>query len=122
PVRRMTVRRPVAIELGGPDRIDAKLDPKSPTVVEVKGRVKRLDGFTGKVSVIPSGRPASVPANAVVVNTTNDDFTVRITLPPTTPPGDLKGFRLVAAAVADSKQPNILVNSGVVELTLNVLK
>jgi hypothetical protein len=118
PVRRMVVRNPLAVQLAGPDRIEAKADAKKPVTVTVKGKVDRRDGLTGDVTLTLTGLPASMRADAVTVKAGTADFTLNVILPPNVMPGETKGLKLAGTAAPDAKQPNIRVRSREVDLTL----
>jgi hypothetical protein len=116
PVRRLEVKRPVALALDGPARIDAKPG----AAVEVAGTVERADDFKGDVTVTLTGLPAGLTVPPVTVKAADAAFRVKFTLPPATKPGELTGVKLTATVVPDPKQPNARVRSRDVELTLNI--
>ena len=119
PVRKLFVALPVAIKLDDA-KIDAKLDAKTGTTVEVSGSVERLNGFAGDVTVTLTGLPPSVPAPApLTVKAADTDFAFKLTIPPTAPVGETK-LKLSATA-PDPKQPNVRVKGRDVEAVLNVI-
>ncbi|HJZ55963.1 MAG TPA: hypothetical protein VKE74_13420, partial [Gemmataceae bacterium] len=118
PVRRLSVRLPVAVKLSGPATIEMPLDPKAPATAEVKGTVERLNGFTGDVTVTVSGLPQGVQTGPVTVKATETAFAVPLRVLPTTTPGTTKGLTLSASVVPDPKQPNVRVKSRDIALTL----
>jgi hypothetical protein len=118
PVRRLPVRLPVVVQLEGPARITAKLDPKTGTSVEIKGKVERREGFTGDVAVSLTGLPPGARADAVTVKAGATTFAVKVVLPPNLAAGEVKGLKLAGAAAPDPRQPNVRIRSREVELTL----
>jgi hypothetical protein len=120
PVRRVPVRLPVSLALTSPTKIEAKLDPKTGANVEITGEVVRAEGVSGDVVVALTGLPPGIPVNPVTVKAGETKFTVKVTLPPTAPPGELSGVKLSASVAPDPKQPNVRVKSRDVELTLLV--
>jgi hypothetical protein len=120
PVRRLAVKRPVALKLEGPATVEAKLDPKAGATVEVVGQVERLNGFKGEATVTLTGVPAGVRADPVTVKADATRFTMKVVVPPTTPPGETKGLKLAATVAPDPKQPNQRVRGRDVDLTLVV--
>ncbi len=120
PVRTMPVKLPVALKLEGSAKIEAKLDPKMATTVEIKGVAERLNGFTGDVVVSLSGLPPGVAVPApITVKPAETKFAFKLTLPPTIPPSEAK-LKLSASVVPDPKQPNVRVNSRDVEAVLAI--
>ena len=119
PVRRLVVRMAVAVKLDGPPRIEAKLKPKAATVVEIKGKVERSEGFKGDVALALTGLPPGVSAPAVTVKAAATAFTLKVNLPVNIAAGEIKG-KVVGTAATDPKQPNVRVRSREVELTLIV--
>jgi hypothetical protein len=120
PVRRLPVRPSLVVQLAGVPRIEAKLDPKTGTIFEVRGRVERREGLTGDVTVTLAGLPPGGRVDPVVVKAPAADFTVKGVLPPNVPPGEVRGLKLSATAAPDSKQPNVRVRSRDVEVTLAI--
>jgi hypothetical protein len=115
-VRRLEVKRPVALALDGQARIDARPG----AAVEVAGTVKRADDVKGDVTVTLTGLPAGITVPPVTVKAADTAFRVKFTLPPATKPGELTGVKLTATVVPDPKQPNARVRSRDVELSLNI--
>jgi hypothetical protein len=118
PVRRMAVRIPLVVQLEGPSRLEAKLDPKTGTTFKLKGKVERREGLIGDVTVSLAGLPAGGRANPVTVKTGATEFALEVVLPPNGPVGEVKGLTLFGTAAPDSKQPNVRVRSRDVEVTL----
>jgi hypothetical protein len=119
PVRTLAVKLPVAIKADVP-KLDAKLDAKTGAMIEVKGTVERLNGSAGDVQVTLTGVPPGVAAPPPVnVKAADKTFAVKLTLPVTTPPGEVK--LKLSASVADPKQPNVRVKGRDAELVLNVI-
>ncbi|HMF16456.1 MAG TPA: hypothetical protein VKE98_04580, partial [Gemmataceae bacterium] len=120
PVRRMALRLPLAVALGGPNRIDVPLDPKKGATVLIKGKVERKEGLKGDVQVTLTGLPPGARADAVTVKAAAADFSFNVILPPNFAAGEIKGLKLSASAAPDAKQPNVRVRSKEVEVTLVV--
>jgi hypothetical protein len=120
PVKLLPVKLPVAIRAGAP-KLEAKLDAKTPPVLEIAGTVERLNGFAGDIQVSLAGQPAGVAVPApVTVKAGETKFTLKLTFPAATPPGETK-LKLTASVVPDPKQPNVRVKGRETEVTLNVI-
>jgi hypothetical protein len=117
PVRRMVVRHHVVIRLDGPPRIEAQADAKMPVTVKIQGQIERREGLTGDVTLTLAGLPPGVAAAPVVVKTGTTAFAVSVVLPPGFAGGEIADLKLFATAAA---QPNVVVRSRDVELTLVV--
>ncbi|MDB5306293.1 MAG: hypothetical protein JWO38_495 [Gemmataceae bacterium] len=122
PVRHLTVRMPIAVKLTSPARIEVKVDPKMPPTFEVKGEVVRSEGFAGDATVTLAGLPPGAQAAPAAVKAGATAFAIKVTLPAATAAGEVKGIKLSATAATDPKQPNVLVKSRDIELTLNIAK
>jgi hypothetical protein len=122
PVRHLTVRMPVAVKLTSPTRVMVKLDPKMPSSFELKGEVVRAEGFAGEATVTLAGLPPGVQAAPATVKAGAAAFAIKVTLPAATAPGEFKGLKLTATAATNPKQPNVLVKSREIEVTLVVGK
>ncbi|MFN0054768.1 MAG: hypothetical protein ACKV0T_21560 [Planctomycetales bacterium] len=120
PVRRMAVRMPIALELAGAPRVEARLDPQKGGTVVLRGKVLRRDGFAGEVPVSLSGLPAGAKADPMTVPPDADEFIVNLVLPANLPAGEVRGLKLSANVVPDPKQPAVRVKSRDVELILVV--
>jgi hypothetical protein len=120
PVRKLFVALPVAVKLDDA-KIDATLDAKVNTTVEVSGSVERLNGATGDIIVTLTGVPTGVPApGSITVKAGETDFAFKLTIPPTTLAGETK-LKLSATTAPDPKQPNVRVKARDVEAILNVI-
>jgi hypothetical protein len=120
PVRRMAVRLPLIVRIDG-TRFEAKSNPKTSTIVKLKGKVERREGLTGDVALTLTGLPAGASAAPITVKAGVTDFTFDVVLPTNVPPGETKGIKVFGTAVADPKLPAIRVRSRDVDLTLVVL-
>ncbi len=118
PVKRLPVRLPLLVHLKTPARFETRIDPKKGSVVEVKGTIDRREGFKGDVPVTITGLPPGVRADTVIVKDGLTDFTLKLTLPPNLPPGEIKGLKLSGAIAPDTRQANQRVKSRDIELTL----
>jgi hypothetical protein len=118
PVRRLALRMPLLVEVEGADRIEATLDPKTGANVEIKGKIERREGLAGDVTVSLTGLPAGAKADPVTVKMGTTEYSLRLVLPPTVPPGEAQGVKLFATGTPDAKQPNLRIKSRDVELTL----
>jgi hypothetical protein len=116
----MAVRSMLVVKLDGPPRIEAAVNPKTATTVKIHGQVERKEGLTSDVTLTLTGLPAGVTAAPATLKGGAAAFTVSVALPPNFAAGEVKGLKLVAAAPPDAKQPNVLVRSREVELTLVV--
>jgi hypothetical protein len=122
PVRRMTVKLPLVVQLTGPPKVEATIDPKTGATVKLAGKIERREGLKGDVIVALTGLPPGVRADNPnpTVKADKTDFTINIILPPNQAAGEIKGLKLAATGVLDAAQPNIRVKSREVEATLVV--
>lgn len=121
PVRRLIVR-PMLIVNAAQPRVVAKLNPKAATAVEIKGTIDRREGLASDVTLTLTGLPTGVTAPpAVTVKAGTSDFVFKLSLPPTTPPGDIKGLKITGTAIPDPKLPAVRVRGRDAELILAVL-
>jgi hypothetical protein len=118
PVRHMVVRQQVIVKLDGPNRIEAKLDPKKGAVAKIRGKIERHEGMKGDVALALTGLPAGLKAGPITVKGDATDFTLDVVLPPTVTAGEIRGLKLTGSFAPDAKQPNQRVRSRDVELTL----
>jgi hypothetical protein len=123
PVKRMVVRLPLVVKLSGPNRIEAALDAKKGTIVKIQGKIERLEGRKGDVTLELTGLPPGAKADPVIVKADATDFKLNVFLPPTVPAGEIKGLKLTSSLPPEFPlgQPNVRVRSLSVEVTL-VLK
>jgi hypothetical protein len=119
-VRRLPTRLPMSLTLSSPSRMDVKLDPKKGAAVEIAGKIDRLEGTTGEVQITLTGLPPGITVAPLNVKADAKDFQLKLNLPVTTQPGEIKGLKLTSSIVPDPKQPNQRVRAKDVELTLNV--
>jgi hypothetical protein len=143
PVKAFPVRLPVAAKADRA-KFTAKLDAKSPHAIQITGTARRLNGFTGDITVSLTGLPAGVPVpppvtlkslggkklalklrlpfagRATIRIEDQTRFAFGLNLPPTTPGGEV-ALRLSASVVPDPKQPGVRVKGRDVELLLNVI-
>lgn len=120
PVRRMTVRMPVVVQLAGAPQIEAVLDAQQGAMVKVAGKVERREGLTGDVVLAVTGLPAGARADSPTVKADATDFVVNVVLPPNLAAGEYKGLKLSGTGAPDPKQPAIRVKSREVEFAINV--
>jgi hypothetical protein len=119
PVRTLKVLLPVAVKFDSA-KLEAKLDAKTGAMLEVKGTVERLNGFTGDIAVSLAGLPAGVPVPAAVtVKAGATTFSFKLAIPPTTPASESQ-LKLSATAI-DPKQPNVRVKGRDVEVVLIII-
>jgi hypothetical protein len=98
PSRRLRARRPFALELLGPAVLAMKSGSK--LTGRLKGRVSRVSGFTGPVTVTLTGLPDGVSAPTVTVAKDQSDFELPLTLPSDTKLEALLGIRVVGTSPA----------------------
>ena len=113
PVRRMAVRPPLVVTVEG-----TRVEAKAGTTVNVKGKVERREGVAGDVVLTLTGLPAGASAAPVTIKAGATDFAFAVAVPANAPPGETKGVKVSASAIADPKQPAVRVRSRDVELTL----
>jgi hypothetical protein len=120
PVRRLTVRHQVVVKLDGPPRIEVQSDPKMAVTVKIQGQVERREGMVGDVTLTLTGLPPGPTTAPVVVKAGTTAFTVNVVLPANAPAGEIGDLKLFGTGPADAKQPNIVVRSRDVDVTLVV--
>ncbi len=119
PVRRMSVRMPVVVQLAGAAQIDVSLEPAKGATVMIAGKVERREGLTGDVAVTLAGLPVGASAAAVTVKADATDFSISLVLPANLPAGEIKGLKLSANAAAPGNTA-LRVRSRDVDLVLVV--
>lgn len=121
PVKKLPVRMPIAVKLVSPAKIEAKLDPKMATAVEIKGEIVRTEGYTGEATVTLTGVPPGVAPPSVTVKANETAFVLKLALPPTLAAGN-SDLKISANAATDPKQPGVRVKSRDVPLSLVVTR
>lgn len=118
PARRLSTVAPIAIELASSAPIETRagLGPTG----SLKGKLRRVAGFTSPVSLSLTGLPKGVPAPSIAVAADQTDFDVPLSLPYGTPAGDL-GVKLVGTSQLNPKDANSVVRSGEVSVALKVV-
>ena len=106
PVRAVPVVNPLKVNYAGPPKAQAKLDAKTGASLKLAGKIERLEGLTGDVSVSVVGLPAGVAVPKVVVKADQTDYEVELKFPPTTPPGELAGIKLFATGKTTPQTPH----------------
>jgi hypothetical protein len=120
PVQQLVVRLPLVVKLDGPNRIEAQLDSKKGTTVKIQGKIERLQGSKGDVTVELTGLPPGAKAAPITVKADATDFTLNVVLPATVPAGEIKGLKLIGSLPPEfpQGQPNVRVRSQEVPVTL----
>ncbi|HZK79844.1 MAG TPA: hypothetical protein VFC46_02230, partial [Humisphaera sp.] len=119
-VKRMNAISPVLVQLDGPRRIEATVDPKTGATVKWSGRIERHEGATGDVVVALEGLPKGVLDTKVTVPADKTEWKLELKIPPTVEVGETAGIKLFATIKADPKVDG-LARSPNVELALNLL-
>ena len=96
PARRLTSIQPLRLELAGEPKVEAKAG--SGETGHVVGKVQRLGDFPHPVTVTFTGLPADFLAPTVTVPADASDFSLPVSFPFNTPPGDLANVAVVATA------------------------
>jgi hypothetical protein len=95
PVHEFQVVNPLAVKLNEPAPI--KLEPKTGATLELAGKVERLEGAVGEVTLTLTGLPPGVAAPApVAVKSGAVDFKIALKFPPNLKPGDYPGLKISA--------------------------
>ena len=119
PVRRFGVQLPVSVKLDGGTSVTATLDPKTATVLELKGEVIRAGDFKGEAVVALTGFPPG-QTTQVTVKAGETKFALKLAVPQTTPPGEVRGVKLSASAAPDPAQAGVRVKGRDVDVSLVV--
>ena len=95
PVHEFPVVNPLAVKLNEPAEI--KLDPKTGATLELAGKVERLEGALGEITLTIAGLPPGVPASApIAVKNGAVDFKFALKFPPNFKPGEYPGLKISA--------------------------
>lgn len=95
PVHEFPVVNPLAVKLNAPAEI--KLDPKTGATLDLAGKVERLEGAVGEVTLILAGLPPGVVAPApIAVKNGAVDFKFALKFPPNFKPGEYPGLKISA--------------------------
>jgi hypothetical protein len=96
PVREFPVVNPIAIKLDPPGPI--KLAAKAPTPVQLTGKIERLEGSAGDVTVTLADLPAGITGTlTATVKAGATDFKFPLTAAPTTKPDDYPAVKISAS-------------------------
>jgi hypothetical protein len=120
PVRPVPVVNPLKLQYAGPPKQSAKIDPKAGVSVKVAGKVERLEGLTGDVTVSVVGLPAGVPVPKLVVKADQSDYELEFKFPANSPPGELKDIKLFATGKMVPTAP-LEIRSAEVGVTVELL-
>lgn len=120
PVRAVPVANPLKLTYAGPPKVQAKLDAKTGVGFELVGKIERLEGLAGDVSVSVAGLPAGVPVPKVAVKADQTDYKLELKFPPTTPPGEIQGIKLFVTGKYSPQSP-LEVKSPEVPVVIEVL-
>ncbi|MFO0872261.1 MAG: hypothetical protein U0935_25315 [Pirellulales bacterium] len=118
PVRVLATRTQLALEVTSPAQLPGKVGDGE--AGKVQGRVVRAAGWDTPVTVTLVGLPEGVKAPSVVVPPGQVEFALPLNFPAGTKPGELKGVRIQATAPFDVQQPQDVVRSNEVGLTVNL--
>ena len=120
PVRPLPVFNPLKLSYGGPPKASVKLDPKTGASVKLAGKIERLEGLTGDVTVSVAGLPASVPAPKLVIKADQTDYDLEVKFPPNASPGEWKDVKLFATGKMVPSAP-LEIRSDEVGVTIELL-
>lgn len=113
PVRRLPVLNPIAVKLSGPTTIAQTLDPKAGAIVKLIGKLERLAGFKGDVSLTLTGQPGGVAITNAAVKADQTDFALELRFPANFAAGEVKGIKLIATGPPDPLTGNQPIRSEV---------
>ncbi len=117
PVREFAVLNPIALKLTTPAPV--KLDTKTGATLELIGKVERLEGAKGDVTVTLTGLPAGVTApTTVTVKAAETEFKFALKFPAGFKAGDFAGLKFSASG---KPFDTVQVKSRDVEVTVKVL-
>ena len=95
PVREVPVVNPLAVRVNGPAPI--KVDPKTGATLELAGKVERLEGAVGEITLTLAGLPPGVAAPApIAVKSGAVDFKFALKFPPNFKPGEYPSLKISA--------------------------
>ncbi|HVX14410.1 MAG TPA: hypothetical protein VHC22_24705 [Pirellulales bacterium] len=120
PVRTISVSNPLRLQYGGPPKLSAKIDRQVGAALKLAGKVERLEGLTGDVTVTISGLPAGINVPRVVVPAAQTDFELELKFPPNTAAGVIGGLQLVATGRMTPSSP-LEIRSEAVHVAVELL-
>lgn len=117
PVREFALINPLAVRPDAPAPI--KLDAKTGATLDLAGKVERLEGAAGEVTVTLAGLPPDIVAPApATVKAGATDFKFALKFPPNFKPGEYPGLKISATGKPFGA---LQVRSRDAAVTLNVL-
>ena len=116
-VRQLPVKLPIAIRLDS----DKPVEVKPGGTIEIAGSIERIDPMAGDVLFAITGLPTGARLEPLTVKAADKAFKVKLTFPPATPPGNLKGVKLSGSILPDAKLPQQRVRSREIELPLRAV-
>lgn len=96
PVRRFAVLNPLAVRLAAA-QLQAPLDPAKGAEVKIQGKVERLAGFKGDVTVSMTGVPPGIAVPTAAVKAAATDFQLVLRFPPNFKPLELDKLQVFAS-------------------------
>ena len=94
-MRRFNVLNPLVVKPVAP-LVQATLDARTGAVVTLAGKVERLAGFKGDVTVSLTGVPPGVAVPTVAVKVAQTDYKLNLRFPPNFKPGEIDKLQVFA--------------------------
>ncbi|MEX0713533.1 MAG: PPC domain-containing protein [Pirellulales bacterium] len=116
PARRLVTTQPLTIELAGEPKVEAKAGSGETGVIS--GKVQRLGTFNQPVSITLEGLPPHLPAPQVELAADQNDFSLSVSFPYGSTPGEVPNVKVVAIARLN---PQLAVKSNEIPVAVNIV-
>ena len=96
PVHKLAVFNPLRLQYLGEPKFSVKLDRQAGATLKLAGKIERLEGLAGDVTVTIAGLPAGVNVPRLVVPAAQSDFELELKFPANAPLGTLQGLLIAS--------------------------
>jgi hypothetical protein len=120
PVKTMNAISPIRVVLDSSPQVEVRLNARTGAVARWSGKIERLEGVKGAVTIAFEGLPKSLTDPKVVIPADKSEFKVEFKIPVTAETGAALEFKLFATIKPDAKAVTI-VKSPNIDLALTVL-
>ena len=118
PVLRLPIKNPLLFSLDKGTKLEAVFDAKKGAEFLFKGKVQRLEGLIGDITLVATGLPAGARFEPALLKADKNDFDGKIIFPVNLVPQEYKDVKLSASGIPDAKQAAVKVNSKELDLSL----
>ena len=106
PVRSLPVINPLVVKWAAP-KFEIKLDAKTGAALELVGKLERLEGAKGEVTITLTGLPAGIAVPRATVKDGETDFKLPLKFPAGFVAGEVKGVKATATGKFFAAGPDI---------------